>query len=81
MNKPWTIIKLEGYCFHGCDLTGKMSKVLYDLDGNETPNEDYDPSYVDPPAPDWCPGKPCYMCLFEKCVHFGYCEYTGEEDD
>lgn len=79
----WSIIKLEGYCLEGCDLLGKKSEFLYGLDGNQIKNPMYDPTYQEPPIPEWCPGDPCYECLARDCVHFSYCEYEdfGDTND
>jgi len=71
----WTIIRVEGHCLREYDITGKTSKYLYRTDGSKVDNPDYDPTYVPPPIPSWCPRVPKYVCLEKGCIHFVCCVY------
>lgn len=77
-NHVWTIIQLEGYCLIG---TVFEHKYHYKLDGTKVPNPKYDPNAIPPEPPDYCPGKPQFVCLDKGCNFFGYCEYSPSEDE
>jgi len=82
----WSLICIDGYCLIDANyelVKDKMS-MYYDLHLNpigEEPNPHYDPNAVPEEPPVWCPGAPCFECLYKDCKHFAYAEYDREEED
>lgn len=82
----WSLICIEGYCFIDIhyDLVKDKTRRYYDLEMklvDEEPNPYYEPDAKPEEPPSWCPGTPCFECLYKECKHFAYAEYGPEEEE